>query len=774
VRICLLTLSYPPASTEGIPRQRQALAHALVRQGHEVYVVTCGRTARTRDDQGATVHEIAVPRTLHYGPRHEALDEPLTRSQALYEGLIALCERAPVDVVDVPLWAAQGFVTHQRYAGATVLWLQTTRAQIMAINGEWASGATDQLLGLERACLERAHGLLADSRAALESVRRDYAAPAATPSAIVYLGLPPLNEPAPARPPRATCEALVVGRLERRKGTALLFDLLPDLLARHPGLTVRFVGGDNSANDGWQARHGATYPASFRARHPELTGRVLFDGYLDDEALLERYRNADMLLAPSLYESFGLIYLEAMRARLPVVAFATGGAAEIFARGAADGAVLAPPGDATAIGQAVGRLVDDAALRQNLGAAGLARFEQAFTAEVMAHDTLQFYEQIIARRTPAAAPRPVYHVMEALVEGDAVSDIARQGARVLGTFGQPPLVLTRSAPASMRGETVPLERALDAPEAALIMHYWSYSTAVWLLRALRGPRALYYHNITPPSFFRRSSPIHGHLARGYAQLARIVNEFDLLLGASRYNLGELRPFLGRPRPAMQIYPVVDPPLVRAAPYDRRLLERLRRSGDMNLLFVGRVAPNKRHDRLMRAFDRYVRDFNPRARLWLVGSDRFDQQYRRELEQVRRGLAAGGRIVFTGKVPEPAMQAYFRGAHLLLCASEHEGFCVPVAQAMAYDVPVLAYAAAALPETLGASPGLLAAWDDAQVAAAIHGVLTDGERRAALLAAQHATLPRFSLEAARERYAAALDFLLRGEQSSLFEQLAPTS
>jgi glycosyltransferase involved in cell wall biosynthesis len=769
MRICLLTLSYPPASTEGIPRQRQALAHALVRQGHEVHVVTCGRTARIRDDQGVTVHEVAVPRTLHYSPRHQTLDEPLTRSQALYEGLLALSEHAPVDVVDVPLWAAQGFVTHQRYAGTTVLWLQTTRAQIMAINGEWASGATDQLLGLERVCLDRAHGLLADSRAALASVRRDYAAPTSTPSAIVYLGLPPLEETVASRPPRETCEALVVGRLERRKGTALLFELLPMLLARHPQLTLRFVGGDNSANDGWQARHGASYPAYFQAQHPELVGRVLFDGYVDDATLLERYRNADMLLAPSLYESFGLIYLEAMRAGLPVVAFANGGAAEIFARGEGDGALLAPPGDAAALGVALGRLVMDSELRQQLGAAGLVRFGQAFTAEVMTRDTLRFYEQTIARRVPAA-PRPVLQVMEALVEGDAVSDIARQAAQTLATLGQPPLVLTRSAPASVRAETAPLERALDTPDAALIMHYWGYSTAVWLLRALGGPKALYYHNITPANFFRRSSPIHGHLARGYAQLARIVDHFDLLLGDSRYNLGELQQFLGRPRPAMQIYPVIEPAVLRTAPYDRRLLERLQRSGETNLLFVGRVAPNKRHDRLMRAFDHYVRQFNPRARLWLVGSDRFDQGYRRELEQLRRSLAAGNRIAFTGKLAEPAMHAYFRAAHLLLCASEHEGFCVPIAQAMAYSVPVLAYAAAAVPETLGTDMGLLPAWDDATVAAMIHDLLTNGERRTALLAAQAATLPRFSAAAATERLAAAVRFLLHGEQSPLFEQL----
>lgn len=773
MRICLLSLTYPPASTEGIARQRQALAAALTALGHEVHVVTCGRHTRARADGAATVHEVAVTRTLRYAPGHEALDELLTRSQALYEGLLALSEGAPVDVVDVPLWAAQGFVTHQRYPGATALWLQTTTAQLLRINRKWRTRITDQILGLERVCLERAHGLLGDSRAALESVLHDYALRPAGPAGVAYLGLPPLSGPAPARPERADTEALVVGRLERRKGTPLLFELLPELLRRHPQLTVRFVGSDNSANDGWQTRHSASYPDYFRARYPELMSRVRFDGYVADEQLTELYRRADMLLAPSLYESFGLIYLEAMRAGLPVVTFASGGASEIFTRGEAHGALLAPAGDQAALVGAVGRLADDPALRRTLGAAGLARFHEAFTDAVMARDTLRFYEELRAHRSARrSTPRPVLQVMEALEPGDAVSDIARQAARLLGELGQPPLVLTRTAPASMREAIAPLERALESPDAALIMHYWGFSTVTWMLRALGGPKALYYHNITPPRFFRRGTPVHDATTRGYAQLARIAGDFDLLIGDSRYNLNDLAPYLKAPRPALHIYPVVEPAALHAARYDRRLLERLRRAGETNLLFVGRVAQNKRHDRLMRAFSRYAQQHDPRARLWLVGSDRFDQQHRRELEILRRELPLGERITFTGKVSEAAMHAYYRAASALVCASDHEGFCVPVAQAMAYDVPVVAYAAAAVPETLGAGPGLLAAWDDERAAAAIRLAVADRAHRQAMLAAQRESLARFTAAEARERLAAVARFLQRGEISPLVEQIAP--
>src|SRR5690606_7465246 len=101
------------------------------------------------------------------------------------------------------------------------------------------------------------------------------------------------------------------------------------------------------------------------------------------------------------------------------------------------------------------------------------------------------------------------------------------------------------------------------------------------------------------------------------------------------------------------------------------------------------------DRLMELFDYYYREINRRAHLWLVGNDQGHPEYRYRLEQLRGSLASGERIHFTGKVAAAQMYAYYRAADVFVCASDHEGFCVPIAEAMALDVPVLAYAAAAV-------------------------------------------------------------------------------
>lgn len=771
--ICLLSAAYPPGSTEGIARQRQTLARALARLGHTVSVVTCGRAQRQWDDQGVRVYEVAPARINHFSDTFPELDSDLTVSQALFEGLEQARRERGCAVVDTPLWAAQGFVAAQRHGGPLVVWLQTTTALLARLSGAPPTPAKRAMLALERQCLERAAGLLADSRSALEQTRRDYRPASQAPHGLAYLGLPPLPDATPARPARDLVEALVVGRLEQRKGTPLLLGLLPGLLRRHPQLRVRFAGRDNSAHDGWHSRHGLDYPAFFRQRHPELAERVIFEGYLDDARLEQLYRQADLLLAPSLYESFGLMYLEAMRAGLPVVTFANGGAEEIFARGEADGALVLPLGQERPLAAALGRLVEQPELRQRLGAAGLERFRASFTDQAMAQATLAFYEQVLEHsRPPQPQARRVLQVMEALDVGDAVSNITRCNSGLLAGLGQPADILARFHHESLRQAVRPLHTALGQPDLALLFHYWGYNSSAWLLKAHRGPKAVHYHNITPPEFFEPGSELRHQTERGYAQLAAIADCFDLVVGDSRYNNQEFARYLGAPRPAMHLYPVIDPQIVAAETYDRARLQALRRPGQVNLVFVGRIARNKRQDLLMRLFAFYHREVDPQARLWLVGNDRSDPAYRAELERLRLSLPCAEHIHFTGKVSDPEVNAYYRAADVFVCASQHEGFCVPIIQAMALDVPVLAYAAAAVPETMGGAGLLIHDWDVPRVAEQVRRALANPQTRAELVRGQRATLPRFSAEEARRRLAAVVAFLCRGEPSPLFERADP--
>lgn len=775
MRICLLTLDYPPSNTEGIPRQRYVLATALARLGNEVHVVSLGPRGRERYENGVWVHELRVERLNQYS-EHDLVNGVLTRSQALYEGLSLLHHRCAFDVVETPLWSAAGFVLCERFRGPTVVWLQTTTAQLLAINNQEPGPEHRQLMQLERRCLARAGGVLADSQCALAAVDRDYQIPSAVPTAIAYLGLPaPSSRPdRDQQEGRYEVEALVVGRLERRKGTPLLLDALPEMLGQNPDLRVRFVGRDNSQSDGWSVTHGSTYPEYFRSHHPDLCERVVFDGYVSEQRLAACYEQADFVLAPSLYESFGLVYLEAMRASLPVVALASGSTAEIFPAGEKDGAVLVSIDEPDQLSTAVSRLAQDRELRRELGQRGFGRFVSTFTDSIMARATLRFYEQVLTERIDAP-PRAakIYQVMEALDVGDAVSTITCRNQEILRGLGGADAVLVRFAHEAVEAGTAPYSVLLaDAEQSGLIFHFWNHSASTWLLDAVGGPKAIYYHNITPPRFFPPGSPRFANAARGYAQIAAIVDVFDLIIGDSRYNIHELARYLDKPKPGLHIYPIVEPQDFRDREFDEGLAADLSRDGMTNFVFVGRVARNKRQEKLLDLFDHYFREVDRYSRLLLVGDDQCDPQYMSELEHLRARLSAREQIVFTGKVSKSELAAYYRSADVFVCASEHEGFCMPLIEAMSLGIPVVAYAAAAVPETMGSAGIVVHDWDVPRIAELIHVVLSEQDLRQHVLELQCANLGRFTEAAARERLAAVVDYLRSGVESPLFEWLTP--
>jgi glycosyltransferase involved in cell wall biosynthesis len=368
----------------------------------------------------------------------------------------------------------------------------------------------------------------------------------------------------------------------------------------------------------------------------------------------------------------------------------------------------------------------------------------------------------------------VFQLAEALDLGDGVTSIVRRAASMFDALGESGRILARPVwvPDAFRDETRPCEELLRTRVAALVFHYWGYNASTWALHAARGRKAVWYHNITPPGFFGQESALHAQTARGYAQLGTIANGFDLVIGDSRYNLDEFAPFLRRPRPGLHIYPVVDPEAERAAPYDEALAARLCAQPGTRIVFVGRLVRNKRQDDLLRAFDAYRGRFDAQARLWLIGADQCDPVYRGEIDALRRALPSGDAVTVTGKIPDETLRAHLRTADVLVCASEHEGFCLPIAQAMALDVPVVARAAAAVPETLGGGGIAVSRWDPSEVAELIHQVRSQGARRSAVLERQRVAVARFSAAAAQERLSAVVHFLRSGAPSPLFEVVAP--
>src|SRR3989440_1581739 len=233
-----------------------------------------------------------------------------------------------------------------------------------------------------------------------------------------------------------------------------------------------------------------------------------------------------------------------------------------------------------------------------------------------------------------------------------------------------------------------------------------------------GPKCLIYHNITPAEFFLPYRPeFAAILAQGRADLCQLAGHFPVSCGDSAYNALELAE-AGFHEPG--VLPIAVNPDKWSASPDTRLMDVLQ-DGRTNLLFVGRFAPNKKQDDLIVAFSHYLA-LDPDARLILVGKPEEADPYVTHLRQIVSSQGLEESVLFTGSVTDPQLAAYYRTAHLFWSMSEHEGFCVPLIEAMWFDVPILAFKSSAVPQTLGHAALMFTAKNDLAAVAALARIL----------------------------------------------------
>ena len=237
--------------------------------------------------------------------------------------------------------------------------------------------------------------------------------------------------------------------------------------------------------------------------------------------------------------------------------------------------------------------------------------------------------------------------------------------------------------------------------------------------SLAGGRILQYHNITPAAFFAPYDPVLFRLAAlGREELSTLVGQVDLALGDSEYNRRELES-LGFA--ATGVFPIAVDTSRITQPVDRPALERILDDELVNFLFVGRIAPNKKIEDHIQLAEQYKRNVDAYYRFIFIGRyDVVPRYYATIRALMSEYRLLNDRFIFTGPVPDEELAVYFRHAAVYISMSEHEGFCVPLVEAMAADVPIMAYAAAAVPDTLGGA-GVQFAPKDMEYAAELLGV-----------------------------------------------------
>ena len=347
----------------------------------------------------------------------------------------------------------------------------------------------------------------------------------------------------------------------------------------------------------------------------------------------------------------------------------------------------------------------------------------------------------------------MHQVVPVLLPGDATSDHSLQLQRLLLDMGFESEIFVQAVHPSLADRArllgeIPTSRQPDT----LWLYQLSAASGIaeWLA-GRREPFAINYHNVTPPHFYRRWEPAVAADQRwALRQTAHLADRASTAICDSSFNAANLA-LLGYS--STFVAPVlvdVDRFSIEPARDLMSSLGAAKSEGGSDWLFIGRIAPHKAQHRVVGAFAAYRRLYDPSARLALVGGGS-TSRYGSALSRYTEALGLGAAVTVASGIDHAALVAHLVNADVCVSLSEHEGFCVPILEALAHDLPVVARDAGAVAETLGQGGLILNARDSddpAVVAAAVHTVLGDGELRARLAIAGRQRLDHFSLANSR--------------------------
>jgi glycosyltransferase involved in cell wall biosynthesis len=329
--------------------------------------------------------------------------------------------------------------------------------------------------------------------------------------------------------------------------------------------------------------------------------------------------------------------------------------------------------------------------------------------------------------------RAVHQILNGFADGDAISTCARAIRAAARAWGCPSEIyapLAHVAPAS-RGECRALEEYAGQPGDVALHHYSIASPAVDRFLASPARKILVYHNITPTAWFKGfDDDVAARLEEARARLADALAAVDDCWAVSEFNAGELRACGAR---NVHVFPLIFDASLFDAPPDPDVRIRFQ-TKLTTFLTVGRIAPNKRIETLIEAFYWYHRTLDPFSRLVIVGSERSCPRYHAMLRMLAGDFQLPN-VCFEGFTSPRGLPTYYRCADVFVSTSEHEGYCLPLLEAMHCGVPVIAHAVGGMPEALGGAGVMYRDLTPAQLAVVMHKVAKDPAVRAEVLRSQ---------------------------------------
>lgn len=351
----------------------------------------------------------------------------------------------------------------------------------------------------------------------------------------------------------------------------------------------------------------------------------------------------------------------------------------------------------------------------------------------------------------------IHQLVPSMTPGDATSNHILEIDKRLTKWGFESHIYAQYSRSELQHQIRPiadLRPYLHQKDDLLIYHYGIFHFSTYYFQAAQCQRMLIYHNITPDQMYAQWDKYNQKNCRLGRLVLQQLPPCDLAAGVSNFNREELvaTGFDANKTAVIPIFLPVD--VWQILPADTTLQASLRHQNKTNWLSVGRIAPNKALEDVIRLFHVYKTQLNPHAHLYLVGSKSI-KTYVHALQELVAALELTAHVTFPGRVSDQQLKTYYQNAHLFVSASHHEGFCVPLVESMFFGLPILARNSTAVPETLGQAGILFNQLGHLEVAQIAHLMITDPAFRQQIIASQKERLQAFLPDAVEMRLQEAL-------------------
>lgn len=398
LNICLLSQDFPPEEVGGVAKYTWQLAKGYRDAGHNVHIITRGNEFQSWMQEGVTFHSIFEQQIPGIGDleKYPISKKNVDYSYAIYKRIQELNPQYGFDIIESPTWDAEGVITARLSNIPVVTRLQSPMLKV-AETQQWKISEDMRLAAdFEKSLFELSDGIISISHNILETISELYDNPFKDNVVeSIYLGIENDDECTNFETNNNgnMVDILFVGRLERRKGIHLLLEVVPTLLAEYTNIRFVFVGDDTIPNE-----KGVPYKEDFLTINSGNVhlDRVIFKGKIETSQLVEEYRNCDIFVAPSLYESFGIILIEAMRVGKAVIGSKVGGMQEIVVDG--ETGFLIEPENRTELYNRLKQLIDSREIRESFGRNGYERMQRLFSQKQMIDNSLAFYQSVMAKK----------------------------------------------------------------------------------------------------------------------------------------------------------------------------------------------------------------------------------------------------------------------------------------------------------------------------------------------------------------------------------------